>query len=96
MSKRDYDLLLKAGNKAQMEKLTLHRCKIKGAWDCITLNELNELLKKEYKELQDEFKHYIITDYEDDQYKRIRSEAADVSNFAHMIIEKCDTLLGNI
>lgn len=90
MKKRNYKELLDIGNKAQIEKLMLNEHKkdfnelsfdygIKRI--CEEVHELVIEVLNFYKSNSDESLEYL---------KRIRNEAADVANFAHMIIMKCD------
>lgn len=91
---RDYDKLLEAGNKAQLEKLEENNHK--RGFDEIDLDyaygriedELLELKKELYDLYYGEFPCKILKD----QYNcvDVRKEAADIANFAHMIILKCD------
>jgi hypothetical protein len=92
---RDYTKLLEAGNKAQLEKLKQNGHK-KGFND-INLEYATRRIEDEYQELSEEI--WIITHDEqcinywhkdNKDYKKIRMEAADIANFAHMIILKCD------
>ena len=85
--KRDYKFLLQEGLKAQVEKLREndHKC----GFDVESINILFKKLQAEVYELQDELqvqpKLYDL--------KAIRQEAADVANFAFMIILKCVQLM---
>ncbi len=79
---RDLEALLKAGNAAQMEKLQENTYK-RGSDDINTFYALRRL-SEEVKELEDEFW------LKEKDYKKIRREAADVANFAHMLIVACD------
>ena len=81
---RDYKKLIAAGNKAQIEKLKENEHK-KG-FDDIDIMETLSLLYGEFKELEYECVYSENID-------AIRLEAADIANFAHMIILKCDELL---
>ena len=89
--KRDYKALLAAGNKAQLEKLTSNGFK-KGFNDlqCEDLNSLYQNLISEVVELREE---YNVAKYD---FTKIRHEAADIANFAHMIILATDKELENI
>jgi hypothetical protein len=84
---RDYEKLFESGNGAQREKLEVH--KLKGCWKKLTLRELMLLLFEEVIELHDEY-----YDIEKISFENIRNEAADVANYAHMIIQKCDEEIG--
>jgi hypothetical protein len=79
---RDYNALLSAGNIAQIEKLKENDHK--ESFDNIPLWEAYYLLRDEIEELDFEI------DNKNKDYSKIRHEAADVANFAHMIILKCD------
>lgn len=85
---RDYEKLLNAGNKAQLEKLKMNEHK--DGFDNIDIDDAFEKIGCEYKELAFEFVKKI-TDKE--EYDKIRHEAADIANFAHMIILACDKKL---
>ncbi len=79
---RDYDSLIKAGNKAQIEKLRENDHK--DPFNTVALWDAYCLLRDEIEELD-----FEIDDSNKD-YSKIRREAADVANFAHIIILKCD------
>jgi hypothetical protein len=80
---RNYDELISAGNKAQLEKLKIHKDK-PGNFEDIDLKWANKRIGDELWELSNEV-HAEKTDY-----CKIRHEAADIANFAHMIILRCD------
>ena len=82
---RDYDALLKAGNQAQIEKLKKNEHK-KG-FDNIGFTYGFIRLTEELKELEEEL---ICLKHGLNNYETLRSEAADIANFAHMIILACD------
>lgn len=79
---RNYSALLYAGNRAQLEKLNQNGHK--GGWD-MNIGELYTRTADELMELREE----VVANRKLD-YAAIRHEAADVANYAHMIIEKCD------
>ncbi len=85
--KRDYKRLLREGKKAMKEKLKEndHKC----GFDVESINILFKKLQAKVYELQDELqvqpKLYDL--------KAIRHEAADVANYAFMIILKCVQLM---
>jgi len=83
--KRDYDLLLKEGRKAQIEKLKKndHKC----GFDTEPVELLFIKLLTEVEELRFEI-NAIKQDW-----NKIRHEAADVANYAFMIILKCVQML---
>jgi len=83
--KRDYNLLLKEGRKAQIEKLKEndHKC----GFDTERVEILFQKLIVETLELRVEV--YALKR----DWKKIRREAADVANFAFMIILKCVQML---
>ena len=80
---RDYTRLLTAGNLAQLEKL--QRNEHKKGFDDIKISYAIRRLRHEMLELEDAV---FIGDP-----REIRQEAADVANFAHMLILTCDNLL---
>ncbi len=84
---RDYDSLLKAGNEAQIEKLKFNEHK-KG-FENINLEYAVDRLYQEVEELHDCFV------FDDTNFFDIRHEAADIANFAHMIIYKCNQELSS-
>ncbi len=81
---RNYSALLYAGNRAQLEKLNQNGHK--GGWD-EPIESLFKKLRTETYELAHEI-HLVGPEYRDPG--AIRHEAADVANYAHMIIQKCD------
>ena len=82
---RDYTKLQKAGNKAGLEKLKARETKYNSLVGDV--QEAYRLLVDEVEELGFEvFKHFWVGD----RLKEIRHEAADVRNFADMIILACD------
>lgn len=83
MPNRDYDILLSAGNAAQLEKLKKNEHK--RGFDNIDLDYAWYRIQEEIEELREEMDAPIWRDL-----KAIMAEAADVANFAHMIILKCD------
>ncbi len=87
---RDIDALLKAGNKAQREKLEENRHK--GGFDIDDLFITYEKLVAEVYELKEEL-YTELTPKKEIDYVKAKREAADVANFAHMIILKCDNIL---
>ena len=78
---RDYKNLLQEGHKAQVEKLRENDHK--SGFDTEGMDVLFHKLTIEMRELYDE----IFCDTPD--YNKIRREAADVMNFAAMIILNC-------
>ena len=76
---RDYSELFKVGTVAQLEKLNLYENK----------GEFPTDLKLLYLLMQGEVKEVGIDLYMDDP-EAIRLEAADVANYAHMIILECE------
>ena len=85
---RDIDALFKAGNQAQREKLEENGHK--NDFDDLDTFESYYLMMKETKELQLEIYRREI------DYKAIRHEAADIANFAHMIIMAADKVITRI
>ena len=78
---RDIDALLKAGNLAQREKLEQNGHK--QGFDNIDIDDAFECLAGEFAELDVEM-------MKDGHWKEKRHEAADIANYAHMIILACD------
>jgi uncharacterized protein YjaG (DUF416 family) len=81
---RDYKALLEAGNRAQLEKLKENEHK--DGFNQIDLEYAVSRIREETEELEVEL---IFRDND----KNIRREAADIANFAHMIIFGCDRKL---
>lgn len=77
---RDIDALLAAGNQAQREKLEENGHK--EGFNDMPLGDLAVLLMGEAKELMGAIWS--------ESTESVRHEAADVANFAHMIILVCD------
>ena len=94
---RDYEKLISAGNKAQLEKLKLPENQHKRGFDDIDIHyavkriteEINELVKETFK-IQEKTGYLITIPIDEMDIEAVRKEAADVANFAHMIILKCD------
>ena len=82
---RDYDTLTAAGIKAQFEKLRENEHKTD--WKDLSFEYLFNRVVDEVKELREAFEEPEVNEA---GFKAIRNEAADVANFAHMIILKCD------
>ena len=82
--KRDYKKLLKAGNAAQIEKLKENEHK--EGFDSIDKSKLFKMLYQEVGELHQAMR-------KPDNYKEVRREAADVANYAHIIILACDRIM---
>ena len=85
---RDIDELIKAGVRAQREKLEANNHK--KPFTGLSYEFLFNRLVDEVKELREAFE---ANDVDEKGYRNIRHEAADVANFAHMIILKCDKIL---
>ena len=83
MNRRKYKDLLASGNAAQIEKLRENDHK--DGFDGDNLAGIHVLLEDEVGELWEAI--------EDRDMIKIRREAADVANYAHMIIYNCDRLL---
>jgi hypothetical protein len=79
---RDYEALLKAGNAAQMEKLEENEHK--EGFEKLSVSILSGLLYEEVNEFQNAT-----------SVQEIRREAADIANYAHMIIYTCDKIIAN-
>jgi hypothetical protein len=83
---RDYKELLSAGTTAQLEKLMQNEHK--EGFDNIDIEYAYRRIEEELKELDFElFKDAIEGRFD---LTAVRLEAADIANFAHMIILKCD------
>lgn len=82
---RDYYKLFLAGQIAQLEKLTKNEHK--RGFDEVTVQYAFARLAGEMSELTEEITQLFL--YNGD-YSAIRAEAADVANFAHMLILACD------
>jgi len=80
---RNYGELIAHANIAMLEKLNENSHK--PDWNKLCLSELLEGISEENRELQAEYPKGSI--------ENIRREAADVANFAAMIINFCDKLL---
>ena len=78
----DYYNLLNDGNIAQLEKLRANEHK-KGFEDIDIMYAFRRLID-EVEELDNEI------DSNNNDFSKIRKEAADIANFCHMIILKCD------
>lgn len=92
---RDIVSLITACSEAMIHKLLLNANK--GGWLNIPFDELRQKLFDEYIEMSIELNnlHFnTIKEKEKDYLESIKYEAADISNFAGMIIHKCDILLG--
>lgn len=82
---RDIANLIEAGTDAQIEKLEANAHKT--GFSSLEIDTLFKMLECEVDELLLE-----VNDWKDgkDNLDKVRLEAADVANFAHMIILKCD------
>lgn len=90
---RDYTKLLKAGNAAQLEKLKENEHKT--GFEDINIYYAYNRLKNELQELSIEMYYMprkVWALRENINYPAIRHEAADIANFAHMIILQCDKI----
>lgn len=87
MSERDYGKLLSAGNKAQLEKLQQNEHK--SGFDNINVHYAFRRLTEELKELEKKLFQGFHPKHRFDIFNT-RAEAADIANFAHMIILACD------
>lgn len=79
---RDYEGLLRAGNQAQLEKLKENS--YKKNWDDMNgwyaIGRMNEEIRE------------LAEAYARRDYREARREAADVANFAHMVVVLCDKM----
>ena len=85
---RNYDKLLAAGNAAQLEKLK--RDSHKPPFETMDVEEAFGLMRQETHEVFTE----LYSSREID-YTALRSEFADVANFAHIGILACDREMNN-
>ena len=86
---RDYDALFKAGNKAQREKLEQNGHK--EGFEDIILEYTYRRIVQEVIELEKAiYQPDKVVCYGEYDLKNVRHEAADIANFAHMIILACD------
>lgn len=88
MRKRNYRKLLKSGNKAQLEKLKKY--KHKSGFDAVSVDAAFNGIVEEFEELSIEVRHRDRSGFKSRSMDKIREEAADVANYAHMIILACD------
>ena len=80
--------LIEYANKGMLEKLSENRHK--PCWRELTMLEMLKNLMIETEELYDEMVFYCDIDVsKEEKRSKIRREAADVANYAAMIIEKC-------
>ena len=77
--------LIQAGNKAQLEKL--HEHGHKNGFDNIDIDYAQSRIWDEWSEL------VVESSLKNRDHKKIRHEAADIANFAHMIILQCDKII---
>ncbi len=85
--RRDYHALLNAGLTAQEEKLRENQHK--ESFDDVKMWDAYTMLRDEVEELDCEI------DSIDKDFSKIRREAADIANFCHMIILRCDQEMKN-
>jgi len=88
---RNYEELIQSANKAMMEKLLENEHK--PSWKDINLKDLFSFLFFEMEELNTEV--FYNSDVPG-RAARIRREAADVANYAAMIIELCDEMIAQL
>ena len=86
---RNYEELFKAGNAAQLEKLK-EKEGAKGGWEDMDLMYIAMRIEDELEEL---FIEINCLDEDDFDVSDVRREFADIANFAHMGILKCDKIL---
>lgn len=84
MSRRNYDELLTSATTAMLEKLRENEHK--PAFDEVSFKDAFKGLCNEKMELAEEL-------YSNRSLEQIRREAADVANYAAMIILKCDKMI---
>lgn len=90
---RDYNELIEHGSKAQIEKILDPKNVDKGDFSISLEYGLKRALD-EWIELKTEIESFSGSSLE--YYNRIRLEAADLANFAHMIIMHCDNEIEKI
>ena len=90
VGERDIDLLFQHGNQAQREKLEQYEHK--EDWMDLPITTLYAFIMGELEELQHEIAVFDIMD-NPDNLADIRKECADIANYAHMIIQRCDSEL---
>lgn len=83
-SEKDYKELLEQGNKEQLNKL-LQNAGEKDGWNNI---EIDFAIKRMQDELEELKNAHMKTDI-----MGMIEEAADIANFAHMLIWKCHRIL---
>lgn len=88
--KRDYNKLINSGTTAQIEKLKENEHK-KG-FDNIDVYYAFKRIIEETEELKNELYQFCFKKKNID-YNKARREAADIANFAHMIIYFCDRMM---
>ena len=87
MSNRDYDELFIRGTNAQREEL--EEKERKNGFDNIGIPYALRTIEEKIDELRGAIRLAAVFDQEID-YTTVRHTAADIANFAHMIILKCD------
>lgn len=96
MQKRNYKELFQAGNKAQLEQMEKHE--YKRGWKNFLLHSSFQGIRKSAIHIESalykSFTHQEII-IEPTDLKMIRKKAANIANFAHMIILKCDKEIEN-
>ena len=90
----NYKDLFRAGNKAQTEQMECNRHK--RGWQNFPIHDSYQGIKMSGIHLQD----YLFDLFTDKKrklrkvdYKEVRKKAANIANFAHMIILKCDKVI---
>ena len=95
MEENKYDVMFKAGNKAQLEKMMKYD-RHRSGWDNFPILESFEGIRKSaifiermlYHEFTNTFKPLTKPEAE-----LLRSKSANIANYAHMIILNCDQYL---
>lgn len=83
---RKYNVLLNCSKKYQLKKLKSPKNKRKSSFDKLSIPYLAGRLHDEVNELDQELARYRGSVYD---YVALRDEAADIANFASMIILHC-------
>lgn len=88
----DYDKMFKAGNKAQLEQMVKYD-RIRSGWDNFPILESFEGIRKAAVFIERMLFHEFTNTSKPltkSQVEILRSKAANISNYAHMIILNCD------
>lgn len=78
--------LVKDHAAAMLATLNLPKNAEKGSWQDMTIPELLDCLDKEYEEFMAALWNFV---HNGGPFDRVESEAADLSNFAAMLVDNC-------